>query len=212
MNTFPEIPEEYILRYAGAENELLHEIYRFSNAQLLYGQMVSGHLQGRLLSMLSHMIRPRRILEIGTFTGYSALCLAEGLGPEGRLDTIEVNDEMAEIAAGFFRRSPMEPQIRLHVGDALELIPKFEDTYDLVFIDGAKNQYASYYDVVYPVTKTPGYILADNVLWYGKASGSETGTDPATTAIRNFNDKIASDKRVQQIILPIRDGLMVVRK
>lgn len=204
--------EEYILRHTDPEDSLLHEVYRYSHSRLLYGQMVSGHAQGRVLSMISHMIQPRHILEIGTFTGYSALCLAEGLAEDGSLDTIEINDEVADVAASFFARSPLGKKINLHISDALTLIPHLNTMYDLIFIDGDKTQYEAYYESVLPITTPKGIILADNVLWYDKVWQSPYGMDALTLSIDRFNKRVAADTTVHQLILPIRDGLMMIHK
>jgi predicted O-methyltransferase YrrM len=176
--------------------------------------MLSGHVQGRVLSMISHMIRPKRILELGTFTGYSALCLAEGLAEGGKLVTIEHNDELEETIRRNFARSPLGEKIDLLIGDAKELLhrPSMVDTYDLVFIDADKREYCAYLDLVYPLVPVGGFILADNTLWDGHIIDPAYDKDKQTLGLRAFNDKLKEDDRFEQVILPLRDGLTMIRK
>lgn len=205
---------DYIEQHIDRESPLLHELYRYSNLHFISGQMVSGHLQGRVLSMLSRMIHPSRILEIGTFTGYATLCLAEGLTADGRIDTLEMNDEVAAIAQRFFDRSPLKNQIHAYVGNAHDIIPTLTESYELIFLDAEKDGYEAYYHALYPLMPIGGYLLVDNVLWYHKIEDDtpEFRRDPSAKAIRSFNDLIASDERVSKVILPIRDGLTLIQK
>jgi len=203
--------EEYILNLLSAESSVLNELYRHTNLKSLHAGMISGHEQGRLLSMFSHMIKPRQILEIGTFTGYSAICLAAGLSADGHLHTIEINDELTDTALAFFEKAGLSGKITLHVGDALEIIPQIDAVFDLVFIDAAKKQYLDYYHAVFDKLKTGGYILADNILWYGKVADPQI-QDETTVALRKFNDFVRNDNRVEKALIKDRDGLFVLRK
>ena len=203
--------KEYIFDHLGAESKVLNELYRHTNLNVLYPGMISGHEQGRLLSMISHMTNPGQILEIGTYTGYSAICLAEGLGADGHLHTIEQDDERAEIASVFFEKAGLTGKIILHVGDALEIIPQFDIVFGLVFIDAAKKQYLDYYHAVFNKVKPGGYILIDNILWYGKVADQQV-QDETTVKLRIFNDFIRDDDRVEKSIIQNRDGLFVLRK
>lgn len=203
---------QYILDHTDPEPELLKEINRETNSKVLMPRMLSGHFQGRVLSMLSKMIRPQRVLEIGTYTGYSALCLCEGLQENGKLITLDINEELEEMVRGFFKRSLYEQNIDYRVGDALKIIPNIKEDFDLVFIDADKINYARYYDLVFDRVKQGGYIIADNVLWSGKVVGNVDKTDKDTEAIRAFNKKIHEDHRVEHVLFSIRDGLMIIRK
>ncbi|MBN1157900.1 MAG: O-methyltransferase [Bacteroidales bacterium] len=202
----------YILDHTTSEDPVLHELYRETNLKAVYPRMVSGHPQGKLIEMLSCMIRPFKILEIGTFTGYSAICLARGLRREGMLHTIEINDELGEMALRYFSKAGLQDRIILHNGDALKIIPALEDMFDMVFIDGNKQQYVQYYQLVFPKVVPGGYILADNVLWDGKVVQEPETMDKETRGIAVFNDFVYQDERVEQVILPIRDGLTIVKK
>ena len=206
--------DAYIEAHADPEDDLLHEVVRYSALHLIGGQMVCSHVQGRVLSMLSRMIRPKHILEIGTFTGYATLCLAEGLRKNGRIDTIEVNDEVIPIAARFFAASPLKEKITQYIGDALQVIPTLEKSYDLIYIDAEKRKYEAYYDAVFPLLRPGGFLMADNVLWYDKAckSPAPQKDDKSLPFIRAFNDRITADPRVMKIILPIRDGLLLAQR
>ena len=203
--------EEYIFDHLGAESRVLNELYRYTHLNVMYPEMISGHEQGRLLSMFSRMIKPYQILEIGTFTGYSAICLAEGLSADGHLHTIEHDDEMAEVAATFFQKAGLTEKITLHIGDAFEMIQKFGTVFDIVFIDAAKRQYPDYYHAVFEKVKPGGYILADNVLWYGKVADPHA-QDETTAILRRFNDCVRDDERVEKAIIQNRDGMFVIRK
>ncbi len=205
----PEI-SEYAEQHSKAESKLLYELNRETHLKTEQPQMMSGHLQGRIQSAISHMIKPRRILEIGTFTGYSALCFAEGLTGDGLLFTIDVNEETKAIAEKYFKRSEYATKIRSLTGNALQVIPTLHETFDLVFIDADKENYSAYYDLVLDKVHKGGYILADNVLWSGKViDGSK---DAETMAIKAFNNKVQKDERVENVLMPVRDGVMLIRK
>lgn len=207
--------DEYIEVHTTPENEALQAITRDTYVHVLNPHMLSGHVQGRVLSMISHMLRPRRILELGTFTGYSALCLAEGLPEDGRLITIEHNDELEETIRRNFARSPLSDRIELRIGDAVEIISnlRFQNSnFDLVFIDADKREYSTYLDLVSPLVPVGGFILADNTLWDGHIIDPAYDKDKQTQGLRAFNDKVAADKRFEQVILPLRDGLTILRK
>jgi len=203
--------EEYIFEHLGLEGSVLHELYRYTHLNMLYPDMICGHEQGRLLSMISHMVNPGLILEIGSFTGYSAICLAEGMKPDGRLHTIEQDDEIAEVASSFFEKAGIADRVVLHVGEALEIIPTFGMVFDLVFIDAAKKQYPDYYQAVFNLVKPGGYILVDNILWYGKVADPKE-QDETTQQLRRFNDLVRDDTRIERAIVQNRDGLFVLRK
>lgn len=173
--------------------------------------MLSGSVQGKFLQMVSFMLRPKRILEIGTFTGYSALCLADGLQPDGMLDTIEVDEELESVILENIKGAPTESQIRLHIGDAMKLVLEFNDSYDLIFLDADKNRYPEYYPLLKAKLRKGGFLLADNVLWSNKVLDNQIN-DIETVAIRQFNSLVSSDLEVEQVLLPLRDGLMVIRK
>jgi caffeoyl-CoA O-methyltransferase len=203
---------EALQRYAEAhtspESELLKKINRDTHANVLMPRMLSGHLQGRVLSMISQMIRPDRILEIGTYTGYSALCLCEGLSPSGKLITIDINEELEQKVRSHFQS--MNGKIEYRIGNALDIIPALDETFDLVFIDADKSNYGNYFDLVIDKVKPGGFILADNVLWSGKVLN--TNPDADTRSILAFNKKILVDSRIENVLLPIRDGIMIIRK
>lgn len=204
--------EEYILGNLGKHDKLLAEIDRETNAKVLMPRMLSGQLQGRILSMISKMIRPELIVEIGTYTGYSALCFAEGLRSNGVLHTIDINDELEGFILKYFQKSAYKNQLYLHIGDALEIIPNLPNNIDLVFIDADKRVYLDYYHLLIDKVKPGGIILADNVLWGGKVVGPVKDNDEYTKGILAFNDYVQNDKRVENVILPIRDGIMMMRK
>lgn len=189
---------------------VLQDLERETHLRTLAPQMLAGHLQGQLLRMLSLMIRPRQVLEIGTFTGYSAICLAEGLAEGGVLHTIEANPELEHIIRKYVAAAGMEERIRLHMGDALEIVPTLEGPFDLVWIDAGKQDYLYYYDLVFDKVAPGGYILADNVLWSGKVASEDR--DPDTLALDRFNKKVHADPRVENVILPVRDGILVARR
>ena len=204
---------DYVEQHTSPEPELLQKINRDTHANVLMPRMLSGHLQGRVLATLSHMIKPGRVLEIGTYTGYSALCMAEGLREDGELHTIDINEELEEKVRSFFQESPYHNKIRYHIGNALEVIPGLNQSWDLVFIDADKKNYAAYYDLVIEQVNWGGFIIADNVLWSGKVVGEgEKKPNKDTQAILDFNKKVHDDPRVENVLFPIRDGLMVLRK
>ena len=205
--------EEYISSHSTPENACLEAITRDTHVHILNPHMLSGHVQGRVLSMMSHMIRPKRILELGTFTGYSALCLAEGLAEGGRLITIEHNDELEETIERNLNRSALREKIDLRIGDCKSVIEDLKDElFDLVFIDADKREYCAYLELVYPLVPVGGFILADNTLWDGHIIDPAYDKDKQTLGLRAFNDQLKEDDRFEQVILPLRDGLTVIRK
>ncbi len=204
--------ETYILSHTSPENDLLKEISRETQAKILMPRMLSGHLQGRILSMISKIIKPKTILEIGTYTGYSALCLAEGLQTDGVLHTIELNDELENFILRFFNKSNYKSQIKLHIGNALKLIPEMPNEIDLVFIDADKRVYLDYYQLLINKVQSGGIILVDNVLWGEKVIEDIAENDEYTKGIVEFNDFVQKDERVENLILPVRDGIMMLRK
>lgn len=210
MEITPLEIQEYCEAHTSAENSLLKSINRDTHANVLMPRMLSGQLQGRLLAFISQMIKPERILEIGTYTGYSALCLAEGLTKTGKLITIDINEELETRVRKYFEQSAYNSQIDFRIGNALEIIPTLTDSFDLVFIDADKINYSKYYDLVIDKVKPGGFILADNVLWSGKILAPNPDKD--TRAILEFNRKVAEDARVENVLLPVRDGIMVARK
>lgn len=204
--------DDYILSHIDEEGEYLHALWRATQLKLSYGQMASGHLQGRLLKMLVEMIRPKRILELGTFSGYSALSMAEGLPEGGELHTIEVFDENEDFLRKWIGGSPWADCIHLHIGDALDIIPRLGDNWDLVFVDADKRDYVKYYEMLLPRMNSGGFILADNTLWYGRITEEARPSDLQTLGLQAFNDLVAKDTRVEKVILPLRDGLTIIRK
>ncbi len=204
--------EEYILNHIDKEPELLTQLNRKAHRDLLWPRMVSGHLQGRILYMLCQMIQPKRVLELGTFAGYSALCMAEALADNAEIHTIEVNDELEDFTQPFFDASPYKDKIKLIFGDALEIIPTLTDQYDLVFIDANKRHYPQYYEAIFEKVNPGGYIIGDNILWDGKVVEEIPSKDKQTQGILKFNDLIQNDDRVENVILPIRDGMIIARK
>ncbi|GHT38508.1 O-methyltransferase [Bacteroidia bacterium] len=204
--------DEYILAHIDAEGDQLAQLSREAHVNLLRPRMISGHLQGRILKMLVRMARPKRILELGTYTGYATLCLAEGLAENGEIHTIEKDDEMEDFIRRNFEKSPLNAKIHLHLGDALDVLPTLEGTFDMVFIDADKRLYCEYYDLIFDRVNTGGLILADNTLWDGKVLESPHQSDKQTQGIIAFNEKIKQDMRVEKVILPLRDGLTVIYK
>lgn len=204
--------DRYVSNHTEKEPDYLQELNRKTHLEVLQPRMLSGHYQGRVLSLLSHMIQPKRILEIGTYTGYSALCLAEGLQEDGLLITIDVNEELEEMVNSFIEKSGMRNQIINRVGDALDIIPTLEEEFDLVFIDADKMNYINYYNCVFDKVKKGGYIISDNVLWSGKVLGEYDQLDKSTQLLMDYNQLIHEDDRVQEVLLPIRDGIMIARK
>ena len=205
--------EEYILSHIDAEGDALARLNRETHLFHLRPRMCSGHLQGRLLKMFVRMINPHNILELGTFTGYSALCLAEGLiAPDGELHTIEIDDELEDFIRNHFEASPFAERINLHIGDAREILPSLGKTFDLVFMDANKREYCEYYDLVFPMLSPGGFIIADNTLWDGKVVDWGKKLDAQTEGILKFNDYIAQDERVEKVIITLRDGLTIIYK
>ncbi|WKV10818.1 O-methyltransferase [Marivirga harenae] len=205
--------DKYIEAHTEPENELLHKINRETHTEVLKPRMLSGHLQGRVLSMLSHMIQPENILEIGTYTGYSALCMAEGLKENGKLITLDVNEELADRVKSYFQASLFSDQIEVKIGKALDIIPTLNKTWDMVFIDADKSNYLNYYQLCIEQVRKGGYILVDNVLWSGKVlEKNRKKLDKDTESMLNFNEFVHQDDRVQNVLFPIRDGLMILRK
>ena len=204
--------DEYILQHTEPEPDYLYRLWRATYIHTIHGRMSSGHLQGRLLKMLVKMIRPKNILEIGTFSGYSALSMAEGLDEGGRLYTFEINDEMEDFTRPWIEGSPWADKIEFIIGDALQEAPKLDIEFDLAFMDGDKRTYQDCYEMVMSILKPGGFILADNTLWDGHVIDHAYDNDHQTQGIETFNDYIASDPRVEQVILPLRDGLTLIRK
>jgi predicted O-methyltransferase YrrM len=203
---------EYAENFSSEESLVLKKLNRETHVKVLYPRMLSGRTQGNFLKMISRMIKPEKILEIGTFTGYSAICLAEGLSEKGMLHTIEINPELEEIILKYFNEAGVSEKINLHIGDAVEIIPTLDETFDLVFIDADKENYLNYYNLVFDKVKNGGFIIADNVLWDGKVLNEPLSSDTETKAIREFNSFIQQDERVENLLLPLRDGLMLIRK
>ena len=205
------INEDYILSHISPEPEHLQRLYRHTHLTHLYPRMCSGHLQGRLLSMLVSMIRPRRVLELGTFTGYSALCLAETLPEGGEVHTVELDDEMEEELEALFASSPGGDRVKLHIGDAMQVIPTLDEDWDLVYIDANKRDYTAYLDLLLPRLRPGSFIIADNTLWDGKVFDPAANHDPQTLGLDAFNTFVASHPRLSSVILPLRDGLTLIR-
>ena len=204
--------DTYILAHIEPEPDYLYRLWRATNIYMLHGRMASGHLQGRLLKMLVQMIRPKRILEVGTFSGYSALCMAEGLEEGGKVYTFEINDEQEEFTRPWIEGSPVADKVEFIIGDAIKEAPKLGLEFDMAFIDGDKRTYVETYEMVLQILKPGGFILADNTLWDGHVIDPAYDRDHQTQGIRRFNDHIAQDTRVEQVILPLRDGLTLIRK
>ena len=210
MNFLDEKLDHYVLEHTSNESKLLYELHRETYLKVLQPRMLSGHFQGRVLSMISKMIQPKRILELGTYTGYSALCLAEGLTKNGHLHTVDKNEERQDFVQSFIDRSAFAQQITQHIGSALSIIPQLNEDWDLVFIDADKENYLNYYNLIIPTLKSGSYILADNILWSGKVV-DVTAQDNDTILLREFNKQITEDPRIENILLPIRDGIQIGR-
>lgn len=204
--------EEYCEAHSTPEPELLYRLNRETNLKVMNPRMLSGHIQGMFLTSIVRMMQPKAVLEIGTYTGYAAICLAEGLPDEGIIDTIEIDVEVEDIIRKYFSQYSKKEKINLHIGDAVEVIPALDKTYDLVFMDADKEEYIRYYELVLPKVRKGGYILADNVLWSGKVLQEVKSGDKDTPAIRQFNDYVLQDERVRNFLLPLRDGIMVIEK
>lgn len=204
--------EKYVLAHSAPEGDYLYRLYRATNIHTIHGRMASGHLQGRLLKMLVSMIRPKNILEVGTFSGYSAICMAEGLDEGGKVWTFEINDEMEDFTRPWIENSPVADKIDFRIGDANIEAPKLDITFDLAFVDGDKRTYVETYEMVLSILRPGGYIIADNTLWDGHVTDPAYDHDHQTQGIRLFNDHVAADNRVEQVIVPLRDGLTLIRK
>lgn len=207
-----EAIESYILSRIDQESELLKQLNRYAHVNLLKPRMLSGHLQGRMLKMFCRMMNPKYILEIGTYTAYATLCLAEGADNDAEIHTIEVNDELEDFILKHLHKSKLKDKIHLHIGDAMEIIPQIERTFDLVFIDANKRHYIEYYNLIFDKVRPGGLIIADNTLWDGHVLETPKPSDKQTIGIQQFNDMIAKDDRVEKVILPIRDGLTLIWK
>ena len=212
MEFLPKKIDDYACLHSQEENQVLKDLNRETWAKVLIPRMLSGHLQGRTLSMFSKMIKPKNILEIGTYTGYSAICLCEGLEENGKLHTIDINEELKEISSKYFKKANIEDKVEQHIGNAMEIISGLDLTWDLVFIDADKENYSNYFDLVIDKMALGGFLVADNVLWSGKVVEPISEKDMETKEIINFNDKIHQSDRVENVLMPIRDGLMVCRK
>jgi len=212
MEFIDEKIEAYALSHSQAESDVLKKLNRETHLKVLSPRMLSGHLQGNFLSMISKMIQPKHILEIGTYTGYSAICLAQGLQEGGKLHTIDSNEQLEKMARSYFQEAGLSNKIDFHIGNALTVIPTLQETFDLVFIDADKKNYSTYYDMIFDRVRPGGYIIADNVLWSGKVLDTQKNDDRETVLIDEFNKKIHQDKRVEHQLIPIRDGLMIAKK
>jgi len=212
MEFISEELASYVEQHSNAESELLSKINRETHLEVLRPRMLSGPLQGRVLSILAKMISPKNVLEIGTYTGYSALCLAEGLQKDGKLTTIDKNEELEDRVRGYFSESEFKEQIEFKLGDALDLIPKLLLSFDLIFMDADKINYLNYYNLVIDKIESGSFIIADNVLWSGKVVEPESQHDADTKALIKFNKVVQNDERVENVLFPIRDGLMIIRK
>jgi predicted O-methyltransferase YrrM len=212
MQRFDEAVTQYIYDHTSEPDALLNELERETYLKILRPQMVSGKLQGKILEMISCMINPENILELGTFTGYSALCLAKGLKQNGKITTIDINDELEDFARSFFNRSIYKDKINFLIGDARNIVPRLNETFDLVFIDADKRQYSDYYKLVFDKVKPGGFIIADDVLWYGKINRQVQKSDTYTKGLIDFNETVKNDPNVENVIFPVRDGLFVIRK
>ena len=204
--------DDYIAQHIDPEPEYLYQLWRATNIHMLHGRMASGHLQGRLLKMLVTMIRPKNILEVGTFSGYSAICLAEGLEEGGMVYTFEINDEQEDFTRPWIEKSPVSDKIRFIIGDAVTEAPRLGVTFDMAFIDGDKRTYRETYEMALSVLRPGGFILADNTLWDGHVVDAAYDRDPQPHGIETFNDFVSKDQRVERVILPLRDGLTLIRK
>ena len=203
--------DEYILQHIDAEGDYLHALWRDTQLRLSYGQMASGHLQGRVLKMLVEMAKPLKVLELGTFSGYATLCMAEGLQEGAEIHTFEVFDENEDFLRKWFEGSAYRDKIHLHIGDALQLVPQMQQRWDFAFIDADKREYVAYYEMLLPLMNPGGFIVADNTLWYGHVLEEARDSDLQTKGVQAFNDLVASDARVEKVILPLRDGLTIIR-
>ena len=212
MNFLDPKLDKYVVQHSQNESDALKELNRRTWIEILNPRMIAGHFQGRVLSMLSHMIQPKNILEIGTFTGYSAICWAEGLQEGGQIHTIDINEELEDMAREYVEKTGHQEKVNFHMGNALDIIPSLEHQWDIVFLDADKANYTNYYNQVFDRVRTGGYIIADNVLWNGKVIDKKAFSEVDTKAILEFNEMVQNDERVQNVLFPIRDGLMIARK
>ena len=212
MHFLPQEIDDYVVAHSAKEPELLQQLNRETNQKVLQPRMLSGHYQGRLLSLLSKMINPKNILEIGTYTGYSALCLAEGLKSDGILHTIDINEELFDLQKKYFEASDYKEQIKQHLGDAIEIIPSLQEKFDLVFIDADKPNYPKYFELIMEKLNPGGIIISDNVLWSGKVVEPVKEDDESTKALLEYNRLLAEDERLETVMLPVRDGLTISRR
>ncbi len=204
--------EDYILSHIDAEGELLKQLNRDAHVNLMKPRMLSGHLQGKMLKMFCRMLQPKYILEIGTYTAYATLCLAEGAADDAEIHTIEVNDELEDFILKYLHKTKLKDKIHLHIGDAEKIIPSLDCTFDLVFVDANKRHYIEYYNLIFDKVRSGGLIIADNTLWDGHVLETPKASDKQTIGIQKFNDMIAADERVEKVILPVRDGLTLIWK
>lgn len=211
MNFLPPAIDDYTGIHTAPESDVLYELNRETHMKVLIPRMLSGHIQGRILSMFSHMIKPKNILEIGTYTGYSAICFAEGMQSDGKLITIDINNELETMANSYFEKAGVADRIDMRIGNAMDIVPTLDMKFDLVFIDADKHNYSNYFDLVIDKMNQGGYIIADNVLWSGKVIQEDVKTDVDTKALDEYNKKIHNDSRVENVLFPVRDGLMVAR-
>ncbi|MGM0566934.1 MAG: O-methyltransferase [Bacteroidota bacterium] len=204
--------EEYAEEHSSPEDDVLYDLNRKTHLNVVRPKMLSGHLQGRLLQMISEMLKPQRILEIGTYTGYSTICLGRGLAGDGKIITIEKNPELESMVRSYIAKAGLKDKTTLEIGDAMEILPRLDDRFDLAFIDADKENYIAYYDIIKPKIRKGGYILADNALWYGKVVDPTKHTDSETTGITAFNEYVQEDTDVENLLLPFRDGIMIMKK
>jgi caffeoyl-CoA O-methyltransferase len=212
MEFLPELLENYVGDHTKPEPEILKKLSRETHAQVMMPQMLSGHVQGRFLKMLSCMINPSQVLEIGTFTGYSSLCIAEGIKEGGMIHTIDINEELAPIVTRYIKEAGAEKKIKTYTGNAVDIIPTINAVFDMVFIDADKKNYVKYYELIFDKVRKGGFILADNVLWSGKVIEQSSKNDEETKGIVEYNNMVMADKRVENVMVPIRDGIMIARK
>jgi predicted O-methyltransferase YrrM len=211
MDFLPPAIDDYTGIHTPKESDVLYELNRETHMKVLIPRMLSGHIQGRILSMFSHMIQPKNVLEIGTYTGYSAICFAEGMQEGGKLITIDINNELETMANSYFEKAGFTDKIDMRIGNAIDIIPSLDMKFDLVFIDADKHNYSNYFDLAIDKVNKGGYIIADNVLWSGKVIQEDVKTDVDTKALDDYNKKIHEDSRVENVLFPVRDGLMVAR-
>lgn len=203
---------QYIEDHTSPEDKILSELRRYTFLKVVHPRMISGPVQGKFLELISKILHPKKILEVGTYTGYSAICLAKGLAPGGKVLSYEINDELKSVQDLFFRKAGLSDKIQNVIANAIEELPNVKEQFDLIFLDGNKEEYPQYYDLCFPLLKTGGILLADNVLWDGKVVATERTEDSPTQAIKSFNKKVMGDSRTENVLLPMRDGLMICKK